>query len=173
MAFGIGRNLTWPVALLVGALDQGSKLLILRALSGGRTISVIPGFFDLTLVTNPGGIFGILRDVDWPVRGFLFNAVPLAAVAAMIWYGRHLGDRGRWPMVALGLILGGAVGNLVDRLRLGHVVDFLDAYIGSHHWPAFNLADSGICIGVVMFLVEGIFMHRADGSRPIAPPEST
>ena len=168
-----GRNLTWAAALLTAAADQIGKALIVRSIPPGRGVSVIPGLFDLTLVTNPGGIFGILRDVGGSLRSIIFSAVPAIAILAMLWYGWVLPPDRRWSRAALGLILGGAAGNLIDRIRLGHVVDFLDVYVGTHHWPAFNVADSCICVGVAMLLIEGFFFHRVpDGTAPAAPPPS-
>jgi signal peptidase II len=164
-----GRSFTWVVALVTWTTDQISKLIIMKSLVLGESVSIIPGFFDLTLVTNTGGVFGILRDLEGPLRNLLFSIIPLAAIALMVWYGWNLPHRRRWPRVALGLILGGALGNLMDRLRLGFVVDFLDAYVGRYHWPAFNLADSAICVGVAMLLVEGILFHRTDDGADPAP----
>lgn len=165
-----GLRITWLVGLCTLALDQASKAIAVNALAPSGQVTLIPGLFDLTFVTNTGGVFGMLRDLDGPLRGLLFSVVPLAAIALMIWYGLTLPPGRRWPRVALGLILGGAAGNLVDRLRLGHVIDFLDAYVGSHHWPAFNLADSGICIGVAMLLLESFLLRsRTDEPDPPAP----
>jgi signal peptidase II len=155
-----GRGLPWTVALLTLVADQLSKAIVVHALVPGVPSPIVPGLFDLTLVFNAGGIFGILRDADGLVREILFDAIPVIAIALMAWYGWRLPAERRWSRAALGLILGGAAGNLLDRLRLGHVVDFLDAYAGAHHWPAFNLADSGICIGVTLLLVEGLLAPR-------------
>lgn len=160
---GGGRPLTALVAVLILLSDQLSKLLVSRMLVPGVASPIIPGFFDLTLVTNTGGIFGILRDAGSATRSILFSAIPVVAVALIAWYGWRLPAGRAWSSAALGLILGGAAGNLVDRFRLGHVIDFLDAYVGTHHWPAFNLADSGICVGVTILLAEGFFAPRADG----------
>ena len=167
------RNLIWAVAAAATLADQGSKALIVRILPPGRSIAVIPGFFDLTLVTNTGGVFGLLRDVEGVWRGLLFSVVPLAVVAFVFGYGWRLPAGRAWARTALGLILGGALGNLVDRLRLGHVIDFLDAYAGPYHWPAFNLADSGICVGVAMLLVEGLLIRRAPEEVRGAPAPPT
>lgn len=169
------RYLPWSVALLTGLADQATKAIVVRFITPGQGLVVIPGFFDLTLVTNPGGIFGILRDVDGPMRRVLFSIIPALAIVLIFWYAWVLSADRRWSRVALGMILGGAAGNLLDRLRLGQVIDFLDVYVGRHHWPAFNLADSCICAGVAMLLVEGIFFERAAGEAgsPAPPPAST
>lgn len=165
------RMLAWIVAAATWGLDQATKALITTYLPPGRSVSILPGLFDLTLVTNTGGIFGILRDLDGPVRKVMFTLIPAAAISLMIWYGSRLPAGRRWPRVALGLILGGAAGNLQDRMSLGHVIDFLDAYIGTHHWPTFNVADSGICVGVTMLLLES-FIFRRDEAEPAQPASS-
>jgi signal peptidase II len=170
MSLFAGRNLVWTVAAMLALLDQISKALFVRVLEPGRSLTIIPGFFDLTLVTNTGGVFGLLRDVEGPVRKILFGILPLVAVFLMIRYARSLSPSRSWSMAGIGLIMGGAAGNLVDRLRYGHVVDFLDAYIGELHWPVFNLADSGICVGVAMLLMESFFSRpTGDETRPVAP----
>jgi len=168
-----GRTLAWIVAGLTFGADQISKALIVATLIPGVSSPIVPGIFDLTLVTNAGGIFGILRDADGALRNILFSAVPVVAIGLMLWVGWNLPTERVWAGIALGLILGGASGNLCDRLRLGHVVDFLDAYIGDHHWPAFNLADSGILVGVVLLLTEGLFTKAPkDGPAVTGPLDS-
>jgi len=164
------RTFCWSVALGAWALDQATKALITAYLQAGESIPIIPGLFDLTLVTNTGGIFGILRDLDGPLKKVTFTLIPVAAISLMIWYGSKLPAGRRWPRIALGLILGGAAGNLQDRIALGHVIDFLDAYVGRHHWPTFNLADSGICVGVTMLLVESFLLQRAGDGAATPPP---
>jgi signal peptidase II len=167
------RYLPWSIALLTGLADQATKALVVRVVPPGRGIVVIPGLFDLTLVTNPGGIFGILRDVDGPLRRILFSIIPALAIVLILWYAWALSADRRWSRAALGMILGGAAGNLLDRLRLGSVIDFLDVYVGRYHWPAFNLADSCICAGVAMLLLEGIFFERSAGeAESHAPPQA-
>jgi signal peptidase II len=164
------RGQIWIVALLSAAADQASKAVAVRALSPEQSVHVIPRFFDLTLVTNRGGVFGILRDLDLPLRSVLFSAVPLAAVLLIIWYGWRLPGERAWAGRALGMILGGAAGNLIDRFRLGYVIDFLDVYAGPYHWPAFNLADSCICVGVAILLTEGLVLRRTVEAPPEALP---
>lgn len=166
----LGRKVTWIAATGLALVDQVSKVFFVRFLEPGRSVAIIPGFLDLTLVTNTGGVFGIMRELDGPLRGVLFGLLPLLAIVLMVWYARSLDPSRTWPLAAIGLILGGAAGNLVDRIRLGYVIDFLDAYVGRYHWPAFNLADSGICVGVAMLLLESLIFHKAgDGARPVTP----
>ena len=140
--------------LVVGViLDQSTKLLVVRALPLEGQIPIIEGFFNLVLIYNRGAAFGFLNrhDIDWQ-RPF-FVVVSILAVGLIAVLARSKEDDGPFYVYGLGLILGGALGNLVDRVRLGVVVDFLDFYVGEWHWPAFNVADMGICIGAGALLV--------------------
>jgi len=137
-------------------LDQVTKALILAHLPLGGSIAVIPGFFDLTHVHNPGGAFGFLAGMSAEVRSLLFVAVSLVA-AGLILYSTGRRRSAAVSVLRPGLIFGGAVGNLVDRIRFGIVVDFLDVYAGTLHWPAFNVADSAITIGVGIFAYHILF----------------
>ena len=140
------------VAILVA--DQITKWWALHGLRFGEAVPVIPGFFSLTLVMNPGLAFGMLGGVPeafrWMVGLLSIGAVLILAVIA----ARLLPTGGPWTRLALGLIFGGAAGNLIDRLRFGAVVDYLDFYVGAYHWPAFNVADCGITIGAVLLIVD-------------------
>jgi signal peptidase II len=135
-------------AILVA--DQITKWWALHGLRFGEAVPVIPGFFSLTLVMNPGLAFGMLAGVPetfrWMVGLLSIGAVVILAVIA----ARLLPTGGPWTRLALGLIFGGAAGNLIDRLRFGAVVDYLDFYWGAYHWPAFNVADSAITVGVTI-----------------------
>ncbi|HWR91579.1 MAG TPA: signal peptidase II [Desulfobacterales bacterium] len=142
------------IGLVAGAvliLDQATKALVLNHLPLGGSIPVIPGFFDLTHVHNPGGAFGFLSGMSAEFRGLLFVAVSFLAVGLILYFYWQTPVRQRLLAVGLSLIFGGAVGNLVDRIRFGIVVDFLDLYAGELHWPAFNVADSAITVGVLIF----------------------
>ena len=138
------------LAAVIFVADLLTKLLALRHLRLGLPVPVVDGFFSLTLVMNPGLAFGMLGGIPeslrWVVGLLSLGALVLLAVLAV----RVLPDGGRWARVALGLIFGGAAGNLVDRVRFGAVVDFLDFYWGAYHWPAFNVADSAISVGVTL-----------------------
>jgi len=135
-------------AILVA--DQITKWWALRGLRFGEALPVIPGFFSLTLVMNPGLAFGMLGGVPeafrWMVGLLSIGAVVILAVIA----ARLMPTGGAWTRLALGLIFGGAAGNLIDRFRFGAVVDYLDFYWGAYHWPAFNVADSAISVGVTI-----------------------
>jgi signal peptidase II len=138
------------LAALVFVADQITKLLVLHRLQPGVPVPVVDGFFSLTLVMNPGLAFGMLGGIPeslrWMVGLLSLGALILLALLAM----RVLPNGGPWASLALGLIFGGAAGNLVDRVRFGAVVDFLDVYWRAYHWPAFNVADSAISVGVTL-----------------------
>lgn len=137
-------------AVVVLVLDLLTKHLALGRLPPGRPVHVIDGFFSLTLVMNPGLAFGMLAGTPagwrWLVALLSIGALTVLAVVGL----RMLPTGGRFTPLALGLIFGGAVGNLIDRARFGAVVDYLDFYWRGYHWPAFNVADASISVGVVV-----------------------
>jgi len=134
---------------LIFALDQTSKQLALQWIPSDQPVDVIPGFFKLSLITNTGAAWGIMRD-----HGFWLTLLAIMVLLMLLAARRHFTHTGILPRIALGLLLGGIGGNLADRLMHGYVVDFLDFYIGSRHWPAFNVADSAICSGVALYLFD-------------------
>lgn len=138
------------LAILIFVTDHVTKYFALRHLRLGVPVPVVDGLFALTLVMNPGLAFGMLGGIPeslrWMVGVLSLGALILLAVLA----ARVLPTGGPWARVALGLIFGGAAGNLVDRVRFGAVVDFLDFYWRDYHWPAFNVADSAISVGVTL-----------------------
>ena len=143
----------YAIGLAVVALDQASKLVIASAMRLGQSIPVVPGLFDISYVLNPGAAFGILASRSAAFRNPFFMIVSLLAICLIVYYyHRYLHQPARLPAAALGLILGGAVGNLIDRLRVGMVIDFLDFHVSGYHWPAFNVADAAISIGVGLML---------------------
>ena len=144
------------VAALTVAFDQASKWWLLGLMAGDPRVIEIAPFFNLVLGLNRGVSFGMFDSSEagpWPFLG-LAAAI---TVALLIWLARA-GQR--WTAVALGMIIGGAIGNAIDRIRFGGVVDFLDFHAFGRHWPAFNVADSAICVGVVMILVESLLARR-------------
>jgi len=144
-------------ALVVLVLDQLSKAVALRQLVPGTPVSVVDGVFSLTLVMNPGLAFGMLSSTPTAWR-WIVVALSLAALAILATVGIRLLATGGWTTrVALGFIFGGAAGNLIDRGRFGAVVDFLDFYWRDYHWPAFNVADSAISVGVALLAVRIIW----------------
>ena len=150
------------LALGTFVLDQLSKALIVRHFRPGQSIPILPGFFDLTFILNPGAAFGIMAGLPAGIRHPLFVVIAIAAAVLIVVYRhRHLRHH-VLASSALGLILGGAVGNLIDRLRYGMVVDFLDFYLGPYHWPAFNVADSAISTGVGLMLLDLVLEWRRE-----------
>jgi signal peptidase II len=150
----------YAVALGVILLDQASKLLIQATIPLGHGIPIIPGIFAIVHVLNPGAAFGLLAGRSASFRNPFFIGISLLAVGFIIFY-RHRELKGdSLASFALSLILGGAIGNLVDRLRIGMVIDFLDVHYYQYHWPAFNVADSCITIGVSLMMLELILGER-------------
>jgi signal peptidase II len=151
------RKYHFLIALLVIALDRLSKLTIAHRLSLHDSIPVIPGFFRIIRTENRGAAFGLFADSpsEWKVALLiLFSLIALLIVCALLWKNSHsLTTTG----IGLALILGGAIGNLWDRLVNGRVVDFLLFYVGQYQWPAFNLADSAIVIGAGLLVFEILF----------------
>ncbi len=143
--------------LLVAGLDRLTKWLIVNRLIEGASISVIPGFLSITHVRNPGAAFGFLSAVDSFWRDAFLVVVALVAALALGWMLLGLPREQRWQRAATVGVIGGALGNLYDRLAYGQVVDFVDAYLGSWHWPAFNVADSCITLGVVALVLASLF----------------
>jgi signal peptidase II len=152
------------VAGLIVCLDQITKALVDRYMALYESRSIVDGLVKLTYVQNRGAAFGILSDADLPYQSWLFAVVSLVALGAIALYAWRLPARSRMPRLALALIMGGAIGNLLDRLRLGYVVDFVDVFWGAHHWPAFNVADSAISVGVALLLLD-ILRHPQSEAR--------
>ncbi len=147
--------------------DQSTKIIALKRLAPRGSISVVPGWFDLTFVMNQGALFGIGRNLREPLRTLAFTLLPMTAILYILYFLWRTPARDRLFLIGLSLILGGALGNLVDRLRVGYVVDFLDFYWRNHHWPAFNLADSSICIGVGLLGLDLFLKERRRDESPI------
>ncbi len=158
------RKYIW-LTLIAGGIviaDQVTKLLILREVSLHTSIPVIPGFFHITHVQNPGGAFGFLANQSALVRGVLFLAVSTVAVGMVLWFYHKTPPTHRWLATGFALIIGGAVGNLIDRVRFGKVIDFLDFFFRGWHWPAFNVADSAITVGITIFIIHVIWGRIPD-----------
>ncbi len=140
------------LSILVLVLDQLTKALVLGGLSPGVSLTVVRGFFDLTLVTNSAAAFNLFHQVPLYIRRPFLILVTLLSVGLIVHYYRLQKTSDIVTRSALALILGGAVGNLIDRILQGAVVDFLDFGCASWRWPVFNFADSCICIGVAMMV---------------------
>jgi signal peptidase II len=137
---------------LILILDQLTKLYIDRSMQLYQTIPVVDGLFNITYLRNKGAAFSFLSDASWRLPFFILASI-IAIIAIMVAF-RKLRDDQRFAAVSLTLVFSGAVGNLIDRVRMGEVIDFLDVYWRSHHWPAFNVADSAICVGVAMLALD-------------------
>lgn len=148
----MGRKniLMLAIAGTIVLLDQLTKVWIMATLRVHEGFSVVDGLFNIVHVRNPGAAFGFLAGAPPVFRSIFFIAVTAVALLVIAQYLRKARVEERSLIVALALIVGGAVGNLVDRVRFGEVVDFLDVYVGEHHWPAFNVADSAISVGAVL-----------------------
>ena len=163
-------------------LDQWTKALVQQRMSLQESIPIIPHLFSLTYIRNPGAAFGLFVGMDKTVRTLFFVVITIAAIAVIGYFflasirddrrlpatgGPSSSLHGRWLRIGLALVFGGAIGNLIDRVRYGEVVDFLDFYIGVYHWPAFNVADSSITVGVSILLAAAFLLpNPADSPSP-------
>lgn len=156
-------GIVFGVAAVVLVLDQVTKWIIRQNLSLYDSIIVIDSFFHITHLQNPGAAFGLLADAPAGLRVPFFFAVGLIAVTALMFFVRRVDESRLLLLVSLGAILGGAFGNLVDRVVLGAVTDFLDFHVNGYHWPAFNVADSGISVGMVVLILYSVFAPEGLG----------
>ena len=154
------------IAILV--LDQATKSMVVSSMTLYSSIPVIRGLFHLSYVTNRGALFGLFHDMPDPYRAALFTTVPVLAIVLIVVFQWRTTIVDTIAQSGLALILGGALGNLLDRLRLGYVIDYLDFFLGDHHWPAFNVADASICLGVGFLLLDLL----ARGPRRGCPADS-
>jgi signal peptidase II len=150
----------WAVAastaLAVIVLDQLTKLAVVSSMDLHQSIPLIDGFFSLTYVRNTGAAFGLLAGRMDVIRVPFFLLVSSGAVVLLGFFLRALPEDRRWVIVAVGCVAGGALGNMIDRVLLGEVIDFLDVYVGDWHWPAFNVADMAITMGVAVLAIDAI-----------------
>ncbi len=154
---GAALRLALAIAAATAVLDQASKWVVLALIVRPSGAIEVTGFFNLVLTFNTGVSFGLFGgDTAW--KPWALSFVALAVSAALLYW--LLRESGRYLAIAVGLIVGGAMGNVIDRLRLGAVTDFLDFHLGTWHWPAFNLADSAITVGVVILVFDGLFRER-------------
>lgn len=135
-------------------LDFWTKWLVIRRIDLHEAIPIIPNFFQLVHVRNTGAAFGIGANAASKLVPLLLNVGAIAVFFVVVVYAFRSAVTDRLLQTGLHLILGGAIGNLLDRFRFGFVVDFLDVYVGTHHWPAFNVADSAICIGIGLLFLD-------------------
>lgn len=146
------------LAVAVILLDAWTKWLVSTHIDMHESITLIPNLFELVHVRNTGAAFGIGANAETRLVPFLLNAGAIGVFIVVVVYALRTAVTDRLLQTALHLILGGAIGNLIDRFRLGYVVDFLDVYVNvggqPHHWPAFNVADSAICIGIALLFLD-------------------
>jgi len=148
------------VSALVLILDQVTKIYIDRTMELHSSITVIEGFFNITYLRNKGAAFGMLANSSFRLPFFIL--VSTVAVVVIMFVIKRLREDQRLAAVSLSLIYSGALGNLIDRVRLGEVIDFLDVHWHGHHWPAFNVADSAICVGVFLLAIDMIREERRE-----------
>jgi signal peptidase II len=154
MAHARRFDLTLATAIVV--FDQVTKLIVRELLPLHTSVSVIPGLLDFTHVRNTGAAFGFLNAADFPFKSTLITVGAALALVAIAIYAMRLAEHERIARLGLSLILGGAIGNLIDRAVQGHVVDFVDVYWGAHHFWAFNVADSAITVGAALVILDMI-----------------
>jgi signal peptidase II len=161
------RRLELWIAAVIVVLDQATKVMVLGRLESNESVPVIPGIFDLTLVHNTGAAFGVLNSVEFPFKTGLLAVVAIAALAGIAWYTTMLPSGQLLARFGLALIVGGAAGNLIDRIRLGYVIDFVDVYWSGWHFWAFNVADSAITVGAGLMLLDLLGVGRQRVSRTV------
>jgi signal peptidase II len=151
------------VSVVVLVPDQATKLYVDATFRLHESVAVVPSFFHFTYVRNKGAAFGIFADSA--VRIPFFITISILAAVGILWYLRRLRDGQTLQVFSLSLIFAGAVGNLIDRVRLGEVIDFIDVHWYQYHWPAFNIADSAITVGVFLLLYDMWREERARKAR--------
>ena len=155
------------VAAAVVVVDQIVKAAVRSRLELHESVTVVPGFFDLTRVHNTGAAYGFLNGVDFPFKAALLACVAMAALVGLGIYAATLDRRQQLTRLGLTLVIGGAAGNLIDRVTMGYVLDFFDVYRGNWHFWAFNVADSAITVGVVLMVLELLGLGRIRVSRTL------
>ncbi|NWF92886.1 MAG: signal peptidase II [Syntrophaceae bacterium] len=153
------------VCVWIILVDQWTKHVVQQRLVLYQKVEVIRGFFNLVHVRNTGGAFGILGGEGGALTSWLFVAVSFIAIGAVLFLFLRLKEDERTLSLSLSLVLSGAVGNLLDRLRYGEVVDFLDFHLSSYHWPAFNIADSAISLGIGLMAFVILFRDRKRSAK--------
>jgi len=151
-------------ATAVVVLDQITKAAIVAKFAKHESYAIVDGFFNLVYVMNPGAAFGFLANMSETFRYVFFTGITVVVILLIIYYVVKSKPQHMLMVTSLTLIFAGAVGNLIDRVRFGAVVDFLDVYIGTAHWPAFNVADSAISVGAVLMIWEMIMKREKEHS---------
>lgn len=162
-----GFKLELSLAAVVVLIDQVVKMLVRSSFGLHDSIEVIPGFFNLTRVHNFGAAFGVMNAADFPFKTAVLSALAALAVACLAWYGASLPADQRLARVGLALVVGGAAGNLIDRIAEGYVLDFFDFYWNGWHFWAFNVADAAITVGVSLMILDLLQIGRRRVSRAV------
>jgi signal peptidase II len=149
----------WLIAALV-VLDQVTKAIVVREIPLHDSVTVIPGLLNFTHVRNTGAAFGLLNALHFPGKTLIITLLAVAAILAIVFYAGKFASETFVARLGLALVLGGALGNLVDRARLGYVVDFVDVHYAGWHFWAFNVADSAITVGAVVLILDMILFPR-------------
>jgi signal peptidase II len=155
-----GLRLELPLAVAIVAVDQVTKAVVRRTLPLHESVTVIPGFLDFTHVRNTGAAFGLFNAADFPFKPAVMLSVAILALAAIAVYAAQLRPDEKLARTGLSLVLGGAVGNLIDRAATGYVLDFVDVYYANAHFWAFNVADSAITIGAALVILDVLLAGR-------------
>ena len=148
------RRLEFILPMVIVAVDQAAKAMVRASVPVHDSVTVIPGFFDITHALNSGAAFGILNGADFPFKTAIIAVIATAALIGVGLYAASLAHHQLIARIGLALIIGGAAGNLIDRVLTGSVVDFVDVYWRTHHFWAFNVADSAISVGVTMLILD-------------------
>ena len=164
----MGRVVLFVLLLMLVVVDQVTKYLAETYLEPSLPVKIIPNLFNLTLVYNPGAAFGMFGSLPDPTRQIVLWCVSACAFVVVYLMYRDTKDD-PYSVTALVMIVSGAIGNMIDRARYDAVVDFLDFYWGSYHWPAFNVADSAICVGVAILVVRMLFFHETASDQTKEP----
>ena len=151
------------VSAIVLVIDQATKLSIDRSMDLHSSTTVVENFFNITYLRNKGAAFGVLANSGYRLPFFILVSLVAIAVIIVVFY--RLRPDQKFTAFSLALIFSGALGNLIDRVRLGEVIDFLDAHWYSHHWPAFNIADSAICVGVFLLAIDMFIEEKRQKAR--------
>ena len=160
--------MVWTVIIIVGlVVDQLSKQLASMHLAGGHEQVLIPGFLQLIYSENPGAAWSFLAGHDWGI--YVLSAVSL--LAALVFIYLLVRSETRWRSLSLALIISGTVGNLVDRVRLGYVVDFIDVHLGSYRYPTFNVADSLLVVGMILLFIDLLIIEPRQARRQVGEAE--
>ena len=148
------RLIEFVLPMVIVAVDQGTKAMVRASVPVHDSVTIIPGLFDITHALNSGAAFGILNGADFPFKTVIIAVIATAALIGVGVYAASLAHHQLIARIGLALIIGGAAGNLIDRVLTGSVVDFVDVYWKTHHFWAFNVADSAISVGVTMLILD-------------------